>query len=590
LTVPSRGIERIEPVDAPTLAALFAERVRRSPDHVAYRDFIAGEAGWRAWTWQEMERLVGRWRAGFAASGLQPGDRVAILARNGVAWVCADLAAAGLGLVTVPMHVGDGVGNWSFVIGDSSPRLLVVGEAAHWQVLAARREPWPELETVVLLEAGADHPDGAVRLADWLPDHPVAEIGGLAADDLVTITYTSGTTGRPKGVMLTHRNLIAAADAVLRRNPGGPGDVFLSFLPLAHIYGRTTEYYLAMSCGGEVAFARSIADLPQDFAAIRPTVMMGVPRVFERLWKSVLASASRPPGRWLLARALALGPQRGRAGLIERMQRRLIGRLITARLIARFGGRLRLAVCGGAPLSADLARSLRAIGLPLVEGYGLAEAAGPVTGDAVNDYLPGAVGRPLDGTEIRIAGNGEILIRSASVMAGYWRRADETARAVDARGWLHTGDLGTIREGRLVVQGRLRDVIVLSTGEKVAPSGIESRIVTDPLFLQAVVLGDRLPAIMALVVLDRERWADFAAAHGLDPAEPDTSECERLLLGRIASLCAGLPPYAQVRRVSAGLEPWTIADGLLTVTLKVRRDAVAARFRDRIDVLRATMG
>jgi long-chain acyl-CoA synthetase len=410
--------------------------------------------------------------------------------------------------------------------------------------------------------------------------------GTVKADTLATITYTSGTTGRPKGVMLTHGNLVAAASATAKRNPGYLEDVFLSFLPMAHIFERTTEYYLAMACGGQIAFARSIPDLPEDMATIKPSVLMGVPRIFERIWKGVVTSASANPlGRWLLGQVTAIGPDTGHDKIATRAVRWLIERLITRNLLRRFGGRLRITVCGGAPLSADLAAALRTIGLPLIEGYGLAEAAGPVSGDELSEFRPGAVGRPLPGTNVRIAASGEILLRSAAVMSGYWKRPEETAQAIDQEGWLHTGDVGELREGRLYIHGRMRDIIVLSTGEKLAPSDLESQIITDPLFEQAMVVGDRRPIVAALVVLDKKAWTGFAKENGLAPDDPNDPDCEQALRQHIAALCRAFPEYAQVRRVRAGFEAWTAEDGLLSVTLKVKRNAVSALFADEIEEL-----
>jgi long-chain acyl-CoA synthetase len=432
--------------------------------------------------------------------------------------------------------------------------------------------------------AGKTH--GAVHVDVWLPRIPTPATPVFEGDTLATITYTSGTTGRPKGVMLTHRNIIVAASATLKRNPGYLEDVFLSFLPMAHIFERTTEYYLAMMSGGQIAFARSVADLPEDFATIRPTIVMGVPRIFEKVWKGVVTSAARNPlGRWLIDRVAALGPDTGVNTLAERAQRLLIKLFITKNLLKRLGGRLRLTVCGGAPLSADLAKSLRVIGLPLLEGYGLAEAAGPVSGDHLAEYQPGAVGRPLDGVEISITDTGEILLRSQSVMSGYWKRPDETAKALDEDGWLHTGDIGELRDGRLYVHGRMRDLIVLSTGEKLAPADIESQIITDPLFEQALVIGDKKPIVAALVVLDIEQWSEFAAEKGLDPADLNGPASEQALRKRISAKCLAFPDFAQIRRIGVSLEPWTADEGLLSVTLKVKRHAVAAKFEKQIQDL-----
>lgn len=571
---------------ARSIPELFHERVGRTPDATAYCQFEAVRGDWRSYSWQDMDELVGRWRGGFLESGLKSGDRVAVLLKNSVEWVCFDLAALCTGLVTVPLHITDGPHSWADRLADAEPRLLLVGQLEDWRALQPLQQQFPALEQTVCMEPVAGMAHGMVHVEAWLPKQPEPTTAEINGETIATITYTSGTTGRPKGVVLTHRNIITAASATLERNPGYLEDIFLSFLPMAHIFERTTEYYLAMMCGGQIAFARSVADLPEDFATIRPTVVMAVPRIFERIWKGVVTSAAKNPlGRWLINRVAVLGPDTGVNNIAERAQRLLIRLLISRKLLKRFGGRLRLTVCGGAPLSADLARSLRTIGLPLLEGYGLAEAAGPVSGDKLEEYEPGAVGAPLNGMEIRIAGTGEILLRSGSVMSGYWKRPDETAEAIDQDGWLHTGDMGELQDGRLYIHGRMRDLIVLSTGEKLAPADIESQIIMDPLFEQALVVGDKRPVVAALVVLAADRWNEFAAEQGLDPKNPNAPAGEHALRERISIQCHSFPDYAQIRRTSASLEPWTTDDGLLSVTLKVKRDAVSRKFEKQIESL-----
>lgn len=569
-----------------SLTELFNERVRRTPDATAYRQYDATANEWRSFSWRDIDELVGRWRGGLVASGLKPGDRVAVLLKNSVEWVCFDLAALSTGLVSVPLHTTDGPHNWADRLADAEPRLLLVGQLEDWRALQPLQDRFPVLERTVCMERAAGTADGMVHVEAWLPTQPEPATARITSETIATITYTSGTTGRPKGVVLTHGNIVLAASATLQRIPGYLEDVFLSFLPMAHIYERTTEYYLAIMCGGQTAFARSIADLPEDFATIRPTIVMAVPRILERIWKGVVTSAMKNPlGRWLIRRVAVLGPDTGNNTLAERAQRFLIKHFVGRKLVNSLGGRLRLTVCGGAPLSADLARSLCTIGLPLLEGYGLAEAAGPVSGDRPADYQPGAVGAPLDGVEIRIAGTGEILMRSGSVMSGYWRRPDDTARALDKDGWLHTGDVGELQDGRLYIHGRMRDLIVLSTGEKVAPAEIESQIIMDPLFEQALVIGDKRPIVAALVVLEADRWNEFAEKKGLDPKAPNAPASEQALCEHIGALCRPFPEYAQIRRTNASFEPWTADDGLLSVTLKVNRDAVSAQFKKQIEGL-----
>lgn len=572
------GVER--------LPALFGERVRRTPNRIAYRQFEKRDGSWHDHSWREMAERIDRWCRGFAGSGLVPGDRVSVLLKNSVEWVCFDQAALRLGLVTVPLHITDGAHNWADQLADAAPRLLLIGSLEDWKKLAPLRAEFPALERIVCLENPAEPATDIFSLDQWLEAGTTPENVAVTPGSLATITYTSGTTGRPKGVMLSHRNIVAAAWATMQRNPVYLEDVFLSFLPMAHIFERTTEYYLAIAGGGQLAFARSIAELPEDFATVRPTVVMAVPRIFERIWKGVVVSAAKNPfGRWLLDRAVKIGPDVAKDGFPEKCVRWLVAHLITRGLLRRFGGRLRITVCGGAPLSADLATALRTIGLPLVEGYGLAEAAGPVSGDRLDAYVPGAVGEPLPGVTIRISDDDEILVRSASVMQGYWNRPEETAETVTADGWLHTGDKGELRQGRLYIHGRLRDFIVLSNGEKFAPSDLESRIVTDPLFEQAMVIGDRRPIAVALVILNGERWRAFAIDQNLDSADPNDPACEQALRARIANLCHAFPDFAQVRRVHAGFEQWTSEAGLLSVTLKVKREAVSARYAAEIERL-----
>lgn len=566
-----------------TIPAVLDERVRRTPTKIAYRQYERADYCWHSYTWQDMSKRIAEWRKGFVHSGLAPGQRVAILLKNSVEWVCFDLAALRLGLVTVPLHATDGPHNWADQLADAEPRLLLIGRLEDWKALAPFRERFPLLETIVCLETIADGSSDMVHVDAWLDNESTPTDAAIEPNTLATITYTSGTTGRPKGVMLSHRNIITAACATLQRNPVFSDDVFLSFLPMAHIFERTTEYYLAIAGGGEIAFARSIPELPEDLAAIRPSVIMAVPRIFERIWKGVVVSASKNPiGRWLLRRVKETRSDTGGKTTLTGFERLLIQLFITRKLLGRFGGRLRITVSGGAPMSAELAGSLRTIGLPLVEGYGLAEAAGPVSGDSLADYKPGAVGRPLDGIQARIAASGEILLKSPSVMQGYWKRPEQTAEVLDEDGWLHTGDTGDLRQGRLYIHGRMRDLIVLSTGEKLAPSDLESQIKTDPMFEQAMIIGDRRPFVGALVVLNREYWRDFATEKGFDPDDPNDQSGEQALLHRIERLCRNLPDYAQVRRLRSGFDIWTPEAGLLSVTLKVKRDAVSAAFADQI--------
>ena len=369
-------------------------------------------------------------------------------------------------------------------------------------------------------------------------------------------------------------------------------DVFLSILPIAHAFERTVGYYLPMMGGCAVAYARSAQNLADDLLAVRPTVMLGVPLLFERMAAAIRARTATRLKRALLQATASIGwrrflarQQRRSAGLAARVIWPLLDRMVARRILAAFGGRLRVAVSGGAPLEPNVSRLLIGLGLPLVEGYGLTEAAPVVAANGLDDNLPGSVGRPLEGVEVKLAMQDELLVRTPSVMTGYWQDSARTQEALDPAGWLSTGDIAELKDGRVYLRGRLSEVVVLSIGEKVNPEIVEATITSDPLFKQALVVGDRRPFLTAVVVLEPDSWSLFAANKGIAPQQPNHPASKTELQARIMSLLAGMPHYAQIRAVHFTLKPWTLEAGLLTPTLKVKRDRVAPLFAKEIDEL-----
>ncbi|MCB4823742.1 AMP-dependent synthetase/ligase [Roseicella aerolata] len=596
-SVAAEPADEISAAQAGTLPGLFRARVARSPDAAAYTEFDSGSGQWRAQRWRDIQARMARWRAGLEREGLQPGDRVAILLRNCVEWVCFDQAALAAGLVVVPLYTTDSTEGLLHGLADSGARLLLLEGEAQWRPIAARRAAIPALRTILCLRGGraAD----LVAVADWLPaqgsDAP-DQAGD--PDGLATLIYTSGTTGAPKGVMLSHRGILFVAEAVLERNPGLRDDVFLSYLPLAHSFERVVGYYLPIMSGGQVVYARSIEQLAEDLLTARPTVLLGVPRIYERLYAAIRAKAARSRlAAALLGRAEALGQDRfaaaqgrgPRPGPWARLQWAVLRRLVSARLLGRLGGRLRMAVSGGAPMPAQVARALTALGLPLVEGYGLTEASSAVTGDSAAHPTPGTVGPPLRGIEVSLGRDDELLVRGPGLMLGYWNQPERTRAAIDPDGWLHTGDIGVIRQdGRILIRGRLKDILVTSTGEKVPATDLETAIGLDPLVEQVVVLGEGKPFLVALLVLRSAAWMDLARRLGLpadEPASLRAGAAVAAVLGRVAAALRPFPDHAQVRAVSLSLQPWTIAEGLLTPTLKPRRPRLEARFAAEIAAL-----
>jgi long-chain acyl-CoA synthetase len=396
--------------------------------------------------------------------------------------------------------------------------------------------------------------------------------------------------------MLSHHALLWNAEAAAAIVPPRADDVFLSILPLAHAFERTVGYYLPMAGGAAVAYARSVQQVREDLITVRPTVLLGVPRLYERMYAAILAQVEGSALRSaLLHRAKALGWRQFEAvqhraakpDLAARFAWFLLRPLVADRIMAAFGGRLRVAVSGGAPLDRSVAEFLVGLGLPVLEGYGLTEAAPVVSGNAFEDNLPGSVGRPLNGVEAKLSDQGQLLVRSPAVMMGYWKDQSQTERVLDAAGWLATGDIGEIQDGRLFIRGRLKEMIVLSIGEKVNPNLVEAEIARDTLFDQVAVIGDGRPFVAALAVLNTAAWKRLAKNSDFDSEQPNSEPVKAEILARMESLLTALPAHAKVRAVHLSLEPWTIDTGLLTPTLKVKREVLQQRFAREIEALYA---
>lgn len=588
---------------ARTLDGLFYHRVRRSPERIAYRHFDRKASAWRALTWHEAGRQVARWCEALANEGLQPGDRVAMLLRNCPEWVIFDQAAFALGLVTVPLYTDDRPENAVYVCQDAGIRLLLVQDAGRWRRISAALGDQAGPARILLLDANPDArrlsaSDPRVVVAeDWLPPSGT-ELRQRDGDphDLATIVYTSGTTGRPKGVMLSHHNILWNASASLAIIECHPDDLFLSFLPLSHTLERTGGCYLPMMAGASVAYARSVGQLGEDLQAIRPTAMIAVPRVFERVYQRLHEQVQhRPwPLRLLFRLAQRVGWQafersQGRRGWTPLL---LLWPLLRGRVakpvLDRLGGRLRIAVSGGAPLPGDVAHLFIGLGLPLLQGYGLTETSPVISVNALHDNCPESVGIPLPGIDIRVGDDDELLVKGPGNMLGYWRNPSATASLIDPNGWLHTGDQVRIANNHLYIIGRIKDILVLSNGEKIPPADMEMAISLDPLVEQVIILGEGRPFLSALLVLNLGYWRQLAADYDLDPEAPESLTHPQLLkdmLKRLRDRLSDFPGYAKIRRVALTLEPWSVDNDLLTPTMKIRRRAVLQRHAGQIETI-----
>jgi len=602
---PEERCRLISHSEAQSIPRLFRERVRQSPDAIAYRAYNHLTESWIDMTWTDMSRHVDKFRRAISELSLNKGDRVGILIRNGPDWVGCDIAIMSSGCVTVPLYLHDSAENSAKTLLNSGCRLLFIDTRERWNAISQFLGSESQLKTVWIRETGNEpspvntQPSASVRVVNLRLDGEQAQIEApadllVSAEDVATIIYTSGTTATPKGVMLSHKAILWNADGVTRVIRPSPSDVFLSLLPLAHAFERTLGYYLPMMAGSTVAFARSPDTLAEDFTKIRPTVFLGVPRVYERIVTSIKKrSANSSLTRFLLDLTTEIGWRRfeaerkrgPRPGIIAGLIWPILNHVVAARVLAAFGGRLRIAVSGGAPLDASLTRFLCGVGLPLVEGYGFTEAAPVVTATTFEDSLPGSVGRPLDGVEVRFGPSEELFIRSPSMMLGYWHDPVATAEVLDEAGWFRTGDMARMTDGRMFILGRSKDVIALSTGEKVKASAVENAISSDPLFDQVCVFGDGRPCLAVAIVPDRRAWKQFARMKGFDPDDPNGKTALRHVLVRLKERLAHLSRPSQVRVAFVELQPWTTANSVLTPTLKIKRRIIETQYASQIEEL-----
>ncbi len=594
----------ITPAEADTLYTLFRERVRRTPDAVAYRQFRRADKSWESLTWGEVAVEAARWQQAMRNEGLEPGDRVAVLMRNCVDWVAFDQAALGLGLAVVPLYLDDRPDNVAYIVADAGARLLLVQDAGIWRKLAPTLEK--EEGALQRIVVRGEHDKAGPRLdarerwtSEWLPA-PGAELADYRGDphDLASIVYTSGTTGRPKGVMLSHANMMSVADACLQVIDVYHQDVFLSFLPLSHTLERTAGYYLPIMTGSTVAYSRSILELADDLATVQPAIMIAVPRIFERVYGKIEQQMSKRSAfaRRLFHLAVKVGWRRfqrsqGRAGWRPSLLLwPLLHRLVAEKITSKLGGKLRLTISGGAALPLPVARLFIGLGVNILQGYGLTETSPVISVNTVERNDPASVGPALPGIEVRVGPQHELQVKTPGCMLGYWGQEGATAAVIDPDGWLHTGDQARIEDGFIHITGRIKDILVLSNGENVPPGDLEASICLDSLFEQVLVMGDARPYLTAICVLNREEWDELVRAAGRDPHDLsllEDADLNRQVLNRVGDCLTDFPGYAKVRRAILTLEPWSVESGLLTPTLKTKRKAVLDQFAPQIDAVYA---
>ena len=599
-------VDIINPSDAHTLDELFRERVRRSANKVAYTEYDEKFDDWLNYSWADIAAQVERWQVALQASGLVKGDRVAIRLKNGINWVICDQAALRLGLVVVPLYCADRADNVNYVLDNSGAKLLFLESVDEWEEIRdADGDGTTDLTTIEnvivcqkpLLETDNDL---VQYVQSWLPEvGEHLERGMAEPDDLASIVYTSGTTGRPKGVMLSHKNMLQNAYAGMRSVQLLPTDITLSFLPLSHTFERTIGYYAGVMSGVHTYYNRSIPELVDDLMIAKPSVMIAVPRIFERVNNKIFqgVAESSTIKKKLFYAAMNTGWHRfeyeqGRASwhpklLLQPILDALVGKKIRQKL----GGNLRFAVVGGAALSPAVAKTFISLGVLLLQGYGLTESSPVISVNTLESNQPDSIGLPLRGVDVAISDEQELLVHGDTVMMGYWNNPQATEEVLTKDGWLHTGDQATLNDqGFLRIVGRLKDILVLANGEKVPPADMEIAIGKDKLFEQVLVIGEGKPFLSALLVLNSEQWQKVQQEHGFKSTDLANDRLQTLLLERVASCIEEFPGYAKIRKVVAFEQEWSVEDDLITPTLKVKRPKVLAKFSAEVESMYAGHG
>jgi len=585
-----------------TLTELFNAQAERLGDRVFLREKI-GKV-WLDHSWNEVADEAGRLRTGLLELGLEYGDRIAILSDNCPRWVVVDQAALGMGAVVVPLYTTAGVEETRHILADSAASLVAVnGEAAMTKIMAMARQ-LPDLKGIIQMTPSQGAPPsygtmGKMRLftLSQMTAHPPTPPIEGSRQDLATLIYTSGTTGPSKGAMLTHGNLLANSESSQAALDLNEQDMTLSFLPIAHSFERTAGYYTVVLAGGTISYAEGLGQIAQNLLEVNPTIVLTVPRVLEAVYARVMRTVEAGSGlrRALFNTAVATGAHAASyrhegqpvpARLAAPMA--LFRNLVFARIRAIFGTRLRYLISGGAPLQRDIFRFLAAAEVPIVEGYGLTEASPVVSVNLHGHTRIGTVGRAIRDVEVRTAPDGELLVRGPNVMGGYYKLGAETREAIDADGWLRTGDIARIDDdGYIAITDRKKEIIVLSGGKNVSPANLENRLNSDPAIAQACVIGDRRKHLAALLMPDFEYLATQPALKLIAMRPPEQAVTDPALRAfyhaRVRELNKGLSDVETIVAFALLARPFSQDNGELTPTLKLRRKVVIEHYRDVIE-------
>jgi long-chain acyl-CoA synthetase len=586
-------------IEIATLSKLLELQAARYGTHPFLRH--KRDRTWQELSWTEVATAAQRIRTGLIQIGLGHGDRIAILAENSPEWVLVDQAALGLGAIVVPLYTTSGIDEMRHVLTDSGATVVAIGNSQLMAKLEALG-PLTALKAIIAMHEDADGswPGIAIlslrRLAESAPTPAMAG----HPEDLATLIYTSGTTGPPKGVMLSHGNILANCDSNQSALDLNEKDSVLSFLPIAHSFERTAGYYTVMRAGGMISYAEGLSQLAHNLLEVEPTVLLTVPRLLETVYDRIMrrVQSSSKAQQVIFHHAIAVGDRSAearlagdRAPIMAAWQMPLCRRLVFNKIKAAFGSRLRYLISGGAPLPLEINRFFNAAEVPIVEGYGLTEASPVVAVNLSGRTRLGTVGRPLKNIDVRLADDGELLVHGPNVMQGYWGRADETRESLDSDGWLHTGDIAKLdADGYITITDRKKELIVLSGGKNVSPANLESRLTADFYIAQACVIGDRRKHLAALLVPNFDHLREHQGkALGLDNESPEAivgnPKIRDFFRRRLREFNRPLSEVEAIVDFCLIAQPFSQENGELTPTLKLRRRTVQEHYRNEIETL-----
>jgi len=587
-----------------TLCDIFYHSVEtfRKPEHLSYKK----DGAWTPISSDAFLTAVEELSMGLRSLGIEKGDRIAILSENRPEWAFADLASLCAAAVDVPIYSTLTPPQVLYILNDSGAKAVFVSTSTQLKKVQEVRAQAPMLRHVIRMDDPAQpdtysFEDIRVRGREALATDRGAvrkRADEVQPSDVATLIYTSGTTGDPKGVMLTHDNLVSNVQSSTKLFVGlGTKDTALSFLPLCHVFERMGGHYVMLRLGVTIAYAESVDKVPANLAEVKPTLMLSVPRLYEKMYARVNEKVAADPAirqkifRW----AMGVGAQVFRhkvahtdSGPWLKLRFALADKLVFSKIKERVGGRIRLFISGGAPLAREIAEFFGAAGLPILEGYGLTETSPVIAVNLPDRMKPGTVGPPLDGVEVKIAEDGEILTRGPHVMKGYYKKPEATAEAIDKDGWFHTGDIGLLDpDGFLVITDRKKDILVTSGGKNIAPQPIENRLKTDKFFAEVVMIGNRRSYPAALVVPNFETLEPWAKAQGIAfTSRADLVSKPEVLSfyhTRITGLLPELAQFERIKKLSLLPTEFTVESGELTPTLKVKRRVIEEKYKDLID-------